>query len=58
MRIGNYELRTPWVKMVDVPFEEEVYNSIRAAMVEDIIAEIKADASYNVLLLNTYKKRN
>ena len=57
MRIGPYTLRKPWVKMVDVPFEEAVYKEIRSSMVDDIIAEIKADNEYAVNLLNTYRDK-
>jgi hypothetical protein len=57
MRIGPYTLRKPWVKMVDVPFEETVYKEVRSSMVDDIIAEIKADNEYAVNLLNTYRDK-
>lgn len=57
MRIGAYELRKPWVKMVDVPMEEQMYDGIRSSIVDDLIAEIKADNEYAINLLNTYRNR-
>lgn len=43
MRIGSYELRSPLVKMVDIPIEEKVYWAIRQSIGEDIAREIEAD---------------
>lgn len=36
MRIGNYELRKPWVKYVDIPIEKKIYWEIRRSIEEDI----------------------
>lgn len=57
MKIGAYTLRKPWVKMVDIEFPEEVYNSVRASIVDDMINEAKADAKYNVELLRHYREK-
>ena len=57
MMFKNYKLQKPWVKMVDVPFEEIVYKEVRSSMVDDIIAEIKEDSKYAVKLLETYRDR-
>lgn len=42
MRIGNIEFRKPWVRYVDVPLEEEIYNAIRRSIGGDILAELQA----------------
>jgi len=55
MKLGKYTLRKPWTKLVDVPFDEEVYAAIRSSIVDDMIREVKADAEYNVELLNHYR---
>ena len=57
MKLGKYTLRKPWVKMVDVPFDEEVYAAIRSSIVDDMIREVKADAEYNVEILNHYREK-
>ena len=41
MRIGNYEFRKPWVKYVEVPLEEQIYQAIRKSIGEDIAKEIE-----------------
>ena len=57
MKLGNYTLRKPWTKMVDVPFEEEIYDAIRSSIVDDMINEVKADAKFNVELLSHYREK-
>lgn len=57
MKIGAYTLRKPWVKMVEIEFPEEVYKSVRASIVDDMINEAKADAKYNVELLRHYREK-
>jgi hypothetical protein len=37
MKIGKYELRTPWVKYVDMPIEEELYWEFRRSIEQDIL---------------------
>lgn len=58
MRIGPYTLRKPWVKLVDVPFDEEVYTAIRSSIIDDIIAEEKVNSKYNIEILNIYRTRH
>jgi hypothetical protein len=41
MKIGNYELRKPWVKYVNMPIEEEIYWAVRDSIKEDIALEIQ-----------------
>ena len=41
MRIGNYELRKPWVKYVEVPLEKQIYQAIRKSIGEDIAKDIE-----------------
>ena len=41
MRIGSYELRSPLVKMVDIPIERELYIAIRKSVMEDVLAEVE-----------------
>lgn len=48
MKIGNYELRSPWVKMVTMPIEKELYIAIRKSVMEDLLHEIEVAAN-NVL---------
>lgn len=48
MRIGSYELRSPLVKMVDIPIEKELYIAIRKSVMEDLLHEIEVAAN-NVL---------
>lgn len=40
MKIGNWELRKPWVRYVQVELEERFYNEIRKSIGEDIAKEI------------------
>ena len=48
MRIGKYEIRKPWVKMVDVPIEAELYRAIRKSVLDDVLDEFY-DAANKVL---------
>lgn len=41
MKIGNYRFRKPWVKYVEIPFEEELYKEIWRSIGEDICKEIE-----------------
>ena len=41
MKIGNWELRKPWVRYVYVELEEQFYNEIRKSIGEDIAKEIE-----------------
>lgn len=43
MKLFGYTLRTPWVKMVDMPIEEEIYWAVRKSVGEDIAREIEGD---------------
>jgi hypothetical protein len=43
MKIGNWELRKPWVRYVEVELEERFYNEIRKSIGEDIAKEIEAE---------------
>jgi hypothetical protein len=58
MRIGPYTLRKPWVKLVDVPFDEEIYAAVRSSIIDDIIAEEKVNSKYNIEILNIYRERH
>ena len=40
MRIGQYTLRKPWVKYVDVPIEEELMTAIMKSLGSNVVAEI------------------
>ena len=51
MKLGNYELRKPWVKMVDLPIEAELYIAIRKSVLDDVMHEFH-DAANRVLELN------
>ena len=42
MKIGNWELRKPWVRYVEVELEEKFYNEIRKSIGEDIAKEIES----------------
>ena len=42
MKIGNWELRKPWVRYVEVELEERFYNEIRKSIGEDIAKEIES----------------
>ena len=41
MKIGTWELRSPLVRYVDMPIEEELYLAIRKSIIEDIRKELK-----------------
>jgi hypothetical protein len=41
VKLGKYELRKPWVKYVDIPFETKLYWEIRKSICDDVITEIK-----------------
>ena len=43
IKVFGYELRTPWVKYVDMPIEEEIYWVIRKSVGEDIAQEIESE---------------
>ena len=45
MKIGNWELRKPWVRYVEVELEERFYNEIRKSIGEDIAKEIEIKAN-------------
>lgn len=58
MKLTNYRLRKPWVKMVDIDFSEEIYTAIRASIVDDMIREAKAESKYHVELLKLYRTKD
>jgi hypothetical protein len=57
MKLGNYRLRKPWTKLVDLEFPEQVYKEVRASIVDDMINEAKADSKYHVELLRLYREK-
>jgi hypothetical protein len=65
MKIFGYELRTPWIKYVDMPIEEELYNAVHNSIKDNIAAEVmyilnqSGDVYYNIHELREYfrKKR-
>lgn len=45
MNLGPYRLRLPWVKMVTMPIEQEIYMAVRQSILEDLLEEIGEAAS-------------
>jgi len=39
VRIGNYELRKPWTRYVEVDLERDIYWAIRKSILEDLLQE-------------------
>jgi hypothetical protein len=58
MKLGKYTLRKPWVKLVDIPFEQEVYDAMRASIVDDMINELKENARYQIEILRLYREKD
>lgn len=44
--------------MVDIPFEEQIYNSMRASIIDDVIKDIKQDNNELVKLLSCYREKD
>lgn len=42
MRIGNIEFRKPWVKLVDIPIEEELYKAILKSVGRDLVEDLRS----------------
>jgi DNA-binding PucR family transcriptional regulator len=57
MDLGRYRLRSPSVKMVDILFEEEIYNEMRASIIDDVIKDAKKDNKDLVKLLRCYREK-
>ena len=57
MDLGRYRLRSPIVKMVDILFEEEIYNEMRASIIDDVIKDAKKDNKDLVKLLRCYREK-
>ena len=47
MKVGNYELRKPWVKYVDITIDKELYAAIRKSVLDDLLIEM-GEAAYRV----------
>lgn len=58
MKLGKYTLRSPIVKYSNVPLEEELYDSIRSSIIDDLINERNADHDYDIALLEILKNKN
>ena len=57
MKLGNYTLRKPWTKLVEIDFPEEIYTAIRASIVDDMIKEAKDNAKYDIEILRHYREK-
>jgi hypothetical protein len=39
MKLGRYEIRKPFVRYVDIPFEKEVYLAMQLSILENLVRE-------------------
>ena len=44
MKLGKFTLRKPWVKLVDIPLEIEIYYAVKKSMLEDMLRQTIEDA--------------
>jgi hypothetical protein len=57
MKLFGLTLRSPIVKYIDMNLEEDLYDAIRASIIEDIINEMKKETKHNVDVIKTFGPR-
>jgi len=43
MKIGQYELRKPWVKYVDMPIDKALFLAVKKSILEDLVKDVKKE---------------
>jgi hypothetical protein len=57
MKLFGLTLRSPIVRYVETPIEEEFYDAVRASIIEDIINEMKAETKHNIEVIKLFGPR-
>jgi hypothetical protein len=57
MKLFGLTFRSPIVRYVETPIEEDVYDAIRASIIEDIINEMKAETEHNIEVIKLFGPR-
>jgi hypothetical protein len=57
MKLFGLTLRSPIVKYKDINLEEDLYDAIRASIIEDIVAEMEEETRHNVEVIKLFGPR-
>lgn len=57
MKLFGFTLRSPIIRYVETNVEEDVYDAIRASIIEDIVNEMKAETKHNIEVIKLFGPR-
>ena len=57
MKLFGLTFRSPIVKYKDINLEHDLYDSIRASIIEDIIAEMEEETRHNIEVIKLFGPR-
>ena len=57
MKLFGLTLRSPIVKYKDINLEEDLYDAIRASIIEDIVAEMEEETRHNIEVIKLFGPR-
>ena len=57
MKLFGLTFRSPIVKYKDIDLEEDLYDSIRASIIEDIVAEMEEETRHNIEVIKLFGPR-
>jgi hypothetical protein len=57
MKLFGLTFRSPIVKYADIDLEEDLYDAIRASIIEDIIAEMEEETRHNIEVIKLFGPR-
>jgi acyl-ACP thioesterase len=57
MKLFGLTFRSPIVRYKDIDLEEDLYNSIRTSIIEDIVAEMEEETRHNIEVIKLFGPR-
>ena len=57
MKLFGLTFRSPIVRYISTPLEEDVYDAIRNSIIEDIINEMKEETKHNIEIIKLFGPR-
>ena len=57
MKLFGLTFQSPIVKYKDIDLEEDLYDAIRASIIEDIVAEMEEETRHNIEVIKLFGPR-
>jgi len=57
MKLFGLTFRSPIVKYKEINLEEDLYDAIRASIIEDIVAEMEEETRHNIEVIKLFGPR-